>query len=309
MVLTGAYAVLRGAPALVVAVSRGAVATGGTVGVASREVRAALGTDDAPLVDTSALYDGARKLGLGASAAALVATLGLRAHERGDDLSSPAVRAALFTSARRAHAEAQAGGSGIDVAASVHGGALVYRLEGAAASVAPCPLPPGVVFRAYASPVAARTTDLREKVAAFSARDSVQDARIFGALGEASAAAHAACVAGDATRFLSAAREFGLALHALGAASGAPIVSTADVALASLAAASGAAYFPSGAGGGDVAVALLPASAPADLLDAAARAHGKAPLDLTLDSEGVRVVTSSSRLVSPASPLARSAAP
>ena len=60
MVLTGAYAVLRGAPAISVAVSRGAYAIAGSRGTASREVAAAIGEDPAPEVDTSALFDGDR---------------------------------------------------------------------------------------------------------------------------------------------------------------------------------------------------------------------------------------------------------
>ena len=184
MVLTGAYAVLRGAPAIVVAVSRGAIAEAGTSAPPSREVRAALGDGPAPAVDTSALFDGERKLGLGASAAGLVATLGLLAHQRGADVTSPAVRREIFVASRAAHAAAQSGGSGVDVAASVYGGTLAYRIEGDEARVEPCALPAGVSFRAYASATFARTTDLRAKVSSLTARDPMQDARIFGALAE-----------------------------------------------------------------------------------------------------------------------------
>jgi len=103
LMLLGAYAVLDGAPALVVAVDRHAVADGARVGEASREVRAAIGDAPAPHVDVSGLYQGEAKLGLGSSAAALVATLGLLEAERGADLASKAVRDAIFTAARAAH--------------------------------------------------------------------------------------------------------------------------------------------------------------------------------------------------------------
>ena len=294
MVLTGAYAVLRGAPALVVAVSRGAIAEAGTSAPPSREVRAALGDGPAPAVDTSALFDGERKLGLGASAAGLVATLGLLAHQRGADVTSPAVRREIFVASRAAHAAAQSGGSGVDVAASVYGGTLAYRIEGDEARVEPCALPAGVSFRAYASATFARTTDLRAKVSSLTARDPMQDARIFGALAEASSEAYGACLVGDAVRFFAAARAFGRALHSLGVAADANIVDAADLHLADIAAEMGGAYFPSGAGGGDVAVHLVPPSVSFDALDEAAVARGKIPLDLTRDPEGVRVVSVSS---------------
>lgn len=294
MVLTGAYAVLRGAPALVVAVTRGAVAHDGAEVPASREVVAALGTALGPPVDASALFDGDRKLGLGASAAALVATLGLRAHARGEDLAAPAVRDAIFSAARLAHAAAQSGGSGIDVAASVYGGVLGYRLDrDGAPRIAARSLPNGVSLRAYASAVSARTTDLRARVDALAARDSVQDARVFGALAEASREADEAVVTGSASGFFAAGRAFFAALSALSEAASAPIVDDVDRALARLAAEGGGTYFPSGAGGGDVAVHLFPNPEAVPSFDAAARALGRVPLDLAIDPRGVRVVATS----------------
>jgi phosphomevalonate kinase len=292
MVLTGAYAVLRGAPALVVAVSRGAIAASGTTAPASREVVAALGMANGPAVDTCELFDGDRKLGLGASAAGLVATLGVLAVESGDDLARSDVRHSIFARARAAHAQAQKGGSGIDVAASVYGGTLSYRLEGDVAIVGPRALPEGVRFAAYASQTFARTTDLRERVDALRGRDPELDSRVFATLSSASRTAHAACVANDGAGFLASARAFGKALEALGRAADAPIVSAPDAALARLAEASGSAFFPSGAGGGDVAVLLFSrASQPSENFDDAARRAGMVPLGIVEDPDGVRTLT------------------
>lgn len=290
MVLTGAYAVLRGAPAISVAVSRGAYAIAGSRGPASREVAAAIGEEPAPKVDTSALFDGDRKLGLGASAAGLVATLGLLAHDIGQDLSRPDVRASLFARARAAHGQAQQGGSGVDVATAVHGGTIAYRLSGTDAEITPCPLPQSIVVHAYASSTCARTTLLRAKVDALRTRDPVQDARVFDILSTASLEAHAACLANDAEGFLAASRAFGEALAALGRAAEAPLVSPAEVELARLAGSFGEAFFPSGAGGGDVAVRLLRrGSTSTDVFEAAARRAGWVPLDLGPDTRGVRL--------------------
>ena len=76
VVISGAYAVLEGAPAIVAAVDRYAVAdTARAPDFVSDEVRVALGGRRAPLVDASALRADGRKLGLGSSAAILVASL------------------------------------------------------------------------------------------------------------------------------------------------------------------------------------------------------------------------------------------
>ncbi len=286
MVLTGAYAVLRGHPSVVVAVSRGAVADDARRARSSREVRAALGTDDAPEVDTRTLYDGSRKLGLGASAAVLVATLALRARAQGKDLGDPSTRRELFVEGRRAHEKAQSGGSGVDVAASVYGGALVYRLdEHGEGHVLETRLPENVGFHAYAARTSARTTELRAVVDRLRTDRPVEDARLFEALGEASRAAANACLSGEAQAFVAASIAFGEALSALGRAADAPIFSVADEELASLARSSGSAFHPSGAGGGDVAVLL--GSKPNGFDQEAVRL-GYVPLPLTVDQGGVR---------------------
>ncbi len=288
MVLTGAYAVLRGAPAIVVGVSRGAIADDATTAPASPEVVAALGTDLGPEVDLRALFDGGRKLGLGASAAGLVATLAVLASRRGDRLDDPEVRAAVFRAGLAAHRTAQAGGSGVDVAASVFGGVLEYALTDAGPRVTPIRLPPGVTFCAYSAGVSARTTELRRRVDALGARDPALEARVFGELTRSSVAARDACRAADAGGFLASARAFGLALHALGCAAEAPLVSSADLELGASAAAMGGAFYPSGAGGGDVAVYLGPGELDRAAFDAEARRLGYSLLDLTIDAGGMR---------------------
>ena len=71
LVLSGAYVVLDGAPAIVAAVDRYAVAdTSRAPDFVSDELRAAFGSEQPPHVDVSALRADGRKLGLGSSAAA-----------------------------------------------------------------------------------------------------------------------------------------------------------------------------------------------------------------------------------------------
>jgi phosphomevalonate kinase len=248
LVLTGAYAVLEGAPAIVAAVDRYASADV----AAPREV------------ETCSLYDEAgQKLGLGSSAASMVVT-----------------EAAM----------AEAGGSGVDVAAAVHGGILRYTASGAEASARPVELPPGLAFAAFWSGTSARTSDLRARVDAL--REPARRP-LLGALHAASIAAAGAVEAGDLALFVDTARRFGRALEALGRAADAPIVPPAFAELAALAGDEHAAFYPSGAGGGDVGIWLGSRSPSASFL-ARAGALSMRRLDLGFDRGGVRLLDSTS---------------
>jgi phosphomevalonate kinase len=75
----------------------------------------------------------------------------------------------------------------------------------------------------------------------------------------------------------------------LGQWAGAGIVSEPHAELAALATSCGAAYKPSGAGGGDVGVAFARSRADLRRLARAAAARGYAALDLAIDPAGVAV--------------------
>ncbi len=294
LVLTGAYAVLEGAPAIVAAVDRYAVAD----------------TRSPAKIDVRSLQDsGGQKLGLGSSAASIVASFGARALARGDDPRHAAVRSEIFRSARDAHQRQQGGGSGVDVAASVHGGVLRYTVlrppssrapQGAATSSSPpsssppstrrfetsihaVDMPPGLVLAAFWSGTSARTSDLLARVDALRARGGA--VAVFTAL--RGVAEEAADAIGEAARFVQRAAAFGRALAALGDAADAPIVPPAFAELSALAEREGAAFFPSGAGGGDVAV-WLGVEPPSSVFSARATALALSPLTIAIDHGGVR---------------------
>jgi phosphomevalonate kinase len=272
LLLTGAYAVLTGAPAVVVAVNRYAVAREGSA------------------VDTRALYTGdepARKLGLGSSAASVVACLGLAAATRGEDLAARPVRDRVFRVARTVHAEEQSGGSGVDVAASTYGGLLVYDLASGARTAA---LPRGIAIEAFFSGASARTSDLIGTVEALRARDAAAHAACLLPLSVAARAGAAAVDANDGGAFLVAARATGGALDALGRAADAPIVPQPFLALARVAEEEGAAFLPSGAGGGDVGVWIGPAASPPPGFLRRALDLGFRPLAIAIDADGLRAV-------------------
>jgi phosphomevalonate kinase len=252
VVLSGAYAVLEGAPAIVSAVDRYVVCdTELAPERVTPEVRAALPEGPFPGFDASELRDGPHKLGLGSSAAILVATLGaVRAAEFPDD---DALRAAIEGPAARAHREAQGGGSGIDVAASTRGGTLIARRSSSGAlDIEPALLPPGLRVEVWASGVSASTPELLRAVAGFRQASPSDYAQLMSAL--AAAAERAATALREAKPEaligeLSAQREL---LSRLGRASSAPIVTPEVQELAAWAQPHGAAVLPSGAGGGDI---------------------------------------------------------
>jgi phosphomevalonate kinase len=297
LVLTGAYAVLGGAPAIVMATSRGALADGSRSNPSpSAEVRAALGDVDSPHVDASSLFLGSRKLGLGASSAILVASLAVRDAKRGADLSDESYRASLFERARAAHATAQAGGSGVDVAASVHGGILEY-VPGSAKRRA---LPAGTLVHVFACGTSASTSELRAQVDQYAAVSPAGYRACIDDLEEIAYEAASAVKVGSRDRFIVAIRRAARSLFRLGVGAGAPIVPAGFEVLEDLAAASDAAFCVSGAGGGDVA-AYVGSAPPSAAFAQRAHALGLLEIDVALDEKGVRAVTQPSAFVAGAS--------
>jgi phosphomevalonate kinase len=270
LLVTGAYAVLGGAPAVVLAVDR----------------HAALDTET-QLIDSRTMYDGDAKLGLGSSGACAVVREGARAALRGEDVGDPTVRARVFLAAKNAHASEQGGGSGVDVAASTFGGVLVYALGAGGPTHRTASLPAGLFFDAFWSGTSARTSDLRARVDALRARDPRAHSVRMEELGAAAHAGAAAVDAGEASALVVAARATLRALDALGRDADAPIVPAAFHEVARLAEQAGAAFLPSGAGGGDVGVYLGP-SAPPSELSLRAVALGLRPLGLKVDFTGLR---------------------
>jgi len=290
VMITGGYAVLEGSPALVVAVDRYAHAdTAHPAEDPSAEVVAALG-ERAPSFDRSALYHEGAKMGLGSSAAVLVASLGAVHAARGENLDDPDVRATIFTRARNAHLEVQGGGSGFDVAASTYGGVLRYSLLSGVPCILQAELPEGLHFSVFFSGASARTSDLLAEVAEFRRRDPEAHRRCILALGRTSEIAVQQGQAGSAREFIAAVRQFAEALEALGEASDAGIVPLAFKRLAVAAAEERATFLPSGAGGGDVGV-FLGVAPPSENFSKRASQLGMHPLTLGIDRYGVRVTS------------------
>jgi phosphomevalonate kinase len=259
IVLSGAYAVLEGAPAIVAAVDRYVTADGDRPApMVTAEVQAAIAAgaiERAPWFDASPLRaplpDGSsRKLGLGSSAAILVASIATVTGERVVDPT--ALAAAVFPAAFAAHRKAQPRGSGIDVAASCFGGLCRARIQrGGELLVEPQTWPPGIVIEVFACPVSASTDDLVGRVRAFAAADPEGYGRLISAASEGAAEAVEASSIPALLRALSLQFD---ALGELGSCASAGIVTPEVEALRPAAAVEGAVFGPSGAGGGDIAI-------------------------------------------------------
>jgi phosphomevalonate kinase len=365
LILTGEYAVLDGAPALVIAVDRRVVArrersvpSSPFLLAVARELAQRYGADSpgalAALeiaVDSSAFYassDCTQKLGLGSSAAVTVAAaaLALAAHHG----TLEGHRDEVLAIALAAHANAQgakgARGSGADVAAAVFGGAIAFtmpppagvdpdeasvrdpdesvrdpdesvrdpddsvrgsddgdrnadehgRAHLASAAAAPLPLvvrhrwPTDVVLIPFFTGVSADTATLVSQIAVARTADPVAVGAALTAIAEASRAACASLadppelagpgliaalrLAADATDQLA---------HATGVGLVPPCVTAARSALQAL----GGTAKTTGAGGGDVAIAVIPRSADVTIATRSLIEAGCQPLHLTLDDSGV----------------------
>ena len=300
--LFGEYAVLYGAPALVAAVDRYAVATAVSPAegdltspfvVEAREAvvrhleetRGIAARIAGVRVDSSALYAGGaggRKLGLGSSAAVTVATLGCFGERP---------PAELFALAAEAHARAQGSrGSGADLAAAIWGGVIrfVIRDDGGAPEVATVTLSPAIEVTLVDTGEPASTGDRLARLAMLQRNNPDRHRELLRPLAELSAAVAAAAEASGDVPF-AAVREWNRALGPLEEAIGLPILTPALAAAAACAASVGGAAKPSGAGGGDLAVCFTPVGSGARLSEELA-GRGLAALTIGIGARGLHVV-------------------
>jgi len=311
VVISGEYAVLGGASAVVAAVDLRArvslshrpndrsrpmdaawphaAALPPEVVLSRAEAERALGVLTVDLsLDTTALRVGDRKLGVGSSAAGAVAAAGAIVAAHGRALDSELVRREVLRYALDGHRVIAPQGSGIDVAASALGGWLRFRKDGDRVVADAIAWLEGLVPLLFWTGTPARTSELVAKVEALQETDPRAHARAMAPIVEASSAFVSALDARDASAAIDALDAHGRAMGELGQLAGAPIVTDALASVASLAREVGGAAKPSGAGGGDVAIALVRDAASAARLEAACAAAGIERVPATLGAEGVR---------------------
>jgi phosphomevalonate kinase len=298
----GEYAVLDGAPAVVVAVARRAVARVGQLtdrlspfleearraivdrfGAASEEAQRAAQIR----VDSQALEQDGKKLGIGSSAAATVAAI---AAAIGRD--DPRL---IHDLAHRAHGAAQAPrgarGSGADIAASVHGGviAVVQPIDDPSGplTVERLALPAELAVVLIWSGTPADTPRLVARVRELRDRDPSSHRHAIDLLGHAGESLRTALRANDINRTIAAITEGSQALAELGRRAGAPLVPPIHDQIARLAHAHGGAAKPTGAGGGDLLLAVFPSLPAADAFRIDATNQQLTLIDAPVDATGV----------------------
>jgi phosphomevalonate kinase len=304
-ILCGEYAVLHGAPAVSVAVDRtvraeivpGRATAGSPFVDQARKMarsycdrhRLPWSADPDLAIDSSALSEGAHKLGLGSSAAVTTAVLVASLAHAGQRLED---REQLFKLCHAAHDAAQGTrGSGIDVATSVYGGTILFRIGPGSqeATAVPIKLPPGVALTFVFTGKSASTPALLGQVRALAERDPAIHDALMARLTATAQAFVDACRAQRHSGLLEAVTEYASCLFALGEAAGAAIVTDEHRRVIDLAHAAGGAAKPSGAGGGDLAVAFTPDPESTTTLRRSLAEEGLFPLGLGMSEHGVRL--------------------
>lgn len=243
-------------------------------------------------LDTRAFFEitneGAFKLGLGSSAALTAALATALAHWTGkaDVLTD---RLAWLRTLTTIHREFQGGGgSGIDLAASLFGGALEYRLDdtGRAAVARPIRLPQDLELLYIWTGQSADTGQFLGRLTERSAADPGPIGRVIDDLSGFSRSGIDALRSGRTEALLEAVDSYCEGLEALGRAANMPIVSSEHQRLLALAHSSGVSYKPSGAGGGDLGLAF--SNDPDAMARMAIAVHGAGfkTIDLSLDLRG-----------------------
>ena len=309
LVLSGEYAVLDGAAAISMAVDRRAIVTivpregdchavtapgfsdseslftaksgelswhaGGKEFTLFEQVWAAIGMSSREtlsfILDTRAFRENSIKTGVGSSAALTVALTAAMSAVSGADGAGVA---------RRAHSEFQGGsGSGVDIATSLAGGVVQYRMgDNSGLRVA---WPAGLCYAVFWSGVAVNTRSKLEWLQEYPAPAA------SATLGEAAEQFAAVFREGPVPRILDGLDDYAKALRQFDAESGLGIFAAGHARMADRATEHGVVYKPCGAGGGDVGIAVAAADDSLASFTDVAAALGFRRLDMNLDMQGV----------------------
>lgn len=315
VLLWGEYGVLKGAPALVMAINRRVEVTlspahhfslisrpAGDYEAGVRRQLAAL-LDDyhlaaqhldqlAVTIDSSALYQSSAavglKLGLGSSAAVLAALDAAVAAMRDDGgVTDPAARLAAL---QALHQSGQ--GSGVDLAAAMLGGVLSYQRDADGhIECQPVTWPSALHWAVLWS---GQPSSSQDHVARFlhwcEASPALAEAWIQRSA-QCSEAGLAALAEADIEGVLSAFDEAAELMGTIGDRLGSALLTPADIECRKIAQQHDLVYKPSGAGGGDIAVLLGQDAEAMAAAVQAMQALGQVSLDLKLEHKGAMAHT------------------
>ncbi len=291
--LSGEYAVLEGAAAVVTTVDARAFATIENVSTRVSPVLRAVAdmvsgdifTDRPPGVHVNSDVFSANgiKLGFGSSAAVCAAACGMLFEHAGLPINDNRDR--ILEIASKAHFAAQGSrGSGADVAAGVLGGTILFSAKGAR----PMANEPGICVKVVWTGRASSTVELLDRVRDLERSDRPGYRRRMDDLLDLAGALEEAYSQGEINRIVELTGEYSRAMKRLGQEAGTPIVTQEHQRVMTIAAETGGAAKPSGAGGGDCAVAVFAQQRDADLFEGRCAKDGLQILNLRLHVEGLR---------------------
>ncbi len=307
LVVSGEYAVLAGAPALVAAVDRRVTCTltardvGGWRFVSTgfeddQELSRSVVFDAAPdtvagiahrafgsghaaenlhiAIDSSPCYLKGVKLGVGSSAAMVTAVATAFGVLGGN--------APKLAELYEFHADYQGGGSGLDVAASVTGGVIRFQDR----SVTPLSLPRGIHLSFVFTGAGTRTPELLTTFDAWRRRGATAPLERL-----AAAAREVVDCTVDADAFVDALGEYADVLERFDQSAWIGIFGPGHRQARQLGARLGVVYKPCGAGGGDTGIGIATDPAATAAFERQASAAGLVILPMEISGDGVRVRT------------------
>lgn len=302
LLIAGEYAVLDGSKAIVAAVSRrlsirSAPATELSAPLSpeiSRVFELVRERPPALQIDASALYHGERKLGLGSSAAQAVAAAGFVFARRGESL----IPGRVFELAHAAHQSVSPLGSGVDVLAAAYGGLLLADPSnlGSPARLDPSLALSGLSMSVIDTGASARTSTFLSAIEEYRLSSPAATRRAFRRLHDAMEEVERAIERHSSDDLLGAFSEYGAAMGALGELTGVPIVEERLSAIDALARAAGGVSKPSGAGGGDIAIAFFRDGEQRAAFERSALGAGFSTIDIRIDPMGACVERSAGSL-------------
>ncbi len=241
-------------------------------------------------LDTASFYDARlnTKIGVGSSAALTAALVNAVDVYIGGNLS----RKDIFLLALKAHRYAQKGiGSGIDIASSVYGGIVEYKMVGAEQEDFEEPLqieyPEDLYIISVWTGKSASTRKMVGSVSEFKKRSYLRYKEIMDNLSGISKDACEAFKNKNTAEFLKGCSEYYKQLLDLGNESSVSIISEVHKNIAEIVKQCGCVYKPSGAGSGDFGIAMTDDAEKAEYLRLTIEKNGFRTVDLNTSSDGV----------------------
>jgi phosphomevalonate kinase len=249
-------------------------------------------------LDTSQFFhrEDSQKLGLGSSAAVTVGLISALLQFGDNDFNPMRQSNQIFEAALRSHRNAQENiGSGIDVAASVFGGILKYKIQDPEFSIPPfhekLTIQPDLHILIIWTGKSASTSQFVRKVKAFKQTKSKDFERIINRMSAMSNSGIEAYAQKNISGFMEAIKQYSAAMKYLGEKSGIPIVSKIHQIISEIVIDGGGVYKPSGAGGGDLGIAFCKTIGEKEKIFHKLEDAGFDVLNLEIATKGIQVET------------------